>query len=108
MLTPSEPANLAASGQMVRDALDAVGAYTRLRTNIATSETGERLAEIAPDIAHPGVLADLIAAIATASVADKQAVLETLDPTRRLQAAVRLISEASVKPASTWPLRPAR
>jgi ATP-dependent Lon protease len=107
MLVKGPPADLAASREMVRAALDAVGAYTRARTNIATSETGEKLADIASDIAHPGVLADLIAAIASASVAEKQAVLETLDPTSRLQAAVSLLSRSSAKPVSTWLQRPA-
>jgi ATP-dependent Lon protease len=44
------------------------------------------------EIAHPGVLADSIAAFARASVAEKQAVLETRDPLSRLSMAVSLIA----------------
>ena len=58
-----------------------------------------RIAGDISEIAHPGVLADTIAMFASASVAQKQAVLEMRDPMRRLAMAVALIAGPDARAA---------
>lgn len=83
---------------MVESAREAVGAFVR-----AQAEAGKPVASTAPDwfteITSHGVLADVIAGIAVASVRQKQALLETLDARRRLERAVELITPATPQAA---------
>jgi ATP-dependent Lon protease len=85
VLEPSAGADVAAAQPLAQAAAAAFQAYAKGKTQLDRTS-----AEIA-EIAHPGVLADTIAMFARASVAEKQAVLETHDPMRRLAMAVALV-----------------
>lgn len=92
--TPPDPAGGPETAPLVRSAAAAFQAY---------AAAGSPISESAPpwltEVTHPGVLADLIAGHARLSVAQKQSVLETPDPRRRLERVVRLISPAAPKAA---------
>jgi ATP-dependent Lon protease len=85
VLGPSPAADVVAAQPLARAAALAFQTYAK-----GKAQLDRAAAEIA-EIAHPGVLADAIAMYAKAAVPEKQAVLETRDPMRRLAAAVALI-----------------
>jgi ATP-dependent Lon protease len=92
--TRSLPADFPGADVLVRGAVAAFEAYA-----VANGRIAEATRAWLAGITHAGVLADLIAAHATASIPEKQAVLETLDPRRRLEQAVRLLGASDAKAA---------
>jgi ATP-dependent Lon protease len=78
----------------VRAAIAALQAYAG-RSDVIAAGVVERLAEIK----SPGVLADLIAAHAGLTIAERQRILETPNVGRRLETVVRLISERDAEAA---------
>jgi ATP-dependent Lon protease len=93
-LEPAAPAHGPAAEAMVGSSIAALQRYAA-QDNTISPDVAARLAEIR----SPGVLADLIAAHAKLPIADKQRVLETRDPVRRLQIVVRLISDQAAEAA---------
>jgi ATP-dependent Lon protease len=85
VLEPSPGADVVAAQPLAQAAATAFQAYAK-----GKAQLDRAAAEIA-EIVHPGVLADTIAVFAKGGVPEKQAVLETRDPMRRLAMAVALI-----------------
>jgi len=92
-LTPSPAVDLVASLPFAQAAATAFQAYAKGKEPL--EEATQSIAEVV----HPGVLADLIAAHAKASIAAKQAVLEMADPIHRLSMAVALIAAPDARAA---------
>ena len=92
-LTPSPATDVVASLPLAQAAATAFQAYAKGKEQL--EEATGSIAEIV----HPGVLADLIAAHAKASISAKQAVLEMADPLRRLSMAVALIAAPDARAA---------
>ena len=93
-LVGSPPADFPGADVLVGSAVAAFEAYAA-----GDSRISEATRAWLAGITHAGVLADLIAAHARASVPEKQAVLETLDPRQRLERAVRLLAAPGAKAA---------
>jgi ATP-dependent Lon protease len=91
-LSPS--ADFVGADGLVRDAVASFEAYA-----VADGRFDEATRAWIRGVTHVGVLADLIAAHAHGSIADKQVILETLDPRARLVAALRLLPGQSAQAA---------
>ena len=92
--TAPSPAAVAAARPLAEAAVAAFRTYAEGKAQLA------HMVEATAAIVHPGVLADAIAAHAvTASVAERQAVLEIADPVRRLEMAVALIATPGARAA---------
>ena len=93
-VAPSPAADFPGAAAAVRDAAAAFEAWAA-----ADGRVTDAMRAWAAGVTSAAVLADLIAAIAKGSIADKQAILETADPRQRLQRAVRLLHAPGVKAA---------
>ena len=93
VLEPAAGADVVAARPLAQAAATAFQAYAK-----GKEQLDRAAAEIA-EIAHPGVLADTVAMFARAGVPEKQAVLETRDPMRRLAMALALIPAADARAA---------
>jgi ATP-dependent Lon protease len=82
-----------AAQPLVQAAATAFQAYAKGKEQL------DRIVAEVAEITHPGVLADSIAMFARAGVAEKQAVLETRDPMRRLAMALALIPSPDARAA---------
>lgn len=92
-LSPSASADVVAARPLAQAAATAFQAYAKGK------EPLEEAMKAIAEIVHPGVLADLIATHARASIADKQAALEMADPMRRLSMAVAMIAGPAAQAA---------
>jgi ATP-dependent Lon protease len=98
---PSLAAPLPGDEALIATAVQAFETYA------ASARVDEATRAWAGGLTHIGMLADLIAAHARGEAEAKQAILETLDPRKRLAAALSLFSEPRAKPdqPSAWLLR---
>ena len=93
VLEPSAGADVVAAQPLAQAAATAFQAYAKGKEHL------DRAAAEIAEITHPGVLADTIAMFVRAGVAEKQAVLETRDPMRRLAMALALIPAPDARAA---------
>lgn len=100
-LIQSEAGDEAGAAQKVRAAFEVFRASADSMPHIRSLdlERRSRLMARLENIARPDALADVIAQWAPGSVAQKQQVLETLEPSARLEAAVALLRLASTQAA---------
>ncbi len=100
-LIRNEPGDVAAAAEKVRAAIEAFQASADGLPHLPSHDLERRSRVMARmgSITRPDALADMIAQWAPGSVAQKQQVLETLEPLARLDAAVALLRLASAPAA---------